>query len=304
VDATDVIVSDGNERSKRDTELPLYLRRPESMLEFNRDVNTRARAALKLAEMADPANTRRGNEKPIPGKARQDRSNRKETVVKTTTRQAWNDHSESLEISTIKTRRGTVRHMPLTTLLQQLQPYLGFLDTKNTAQRDRISTSTGGMDIDVNAAALESRWLSMLAELPKENEMQENQSHGEPYGEVSDYVSIGNSNDRVGSSGAYLQGMTERVTTRETALTPDMLEYSEPHRTPETKTRQWHEGPYNQMSEYIHAGNGNALVCSASANLHGMTDYLTTGETPLALTEHMTIGERALDLNVLEFIYD
>jgi hypothetical protein len=88
VDATDLIVSDGNGRSKGDTELPLYLRRPESVLEFNRDVDTRARAVLELEEMANPTDISRGNEKPITGKARMAKYNREEMVVKAMTRQA------------------------------------------------------------------------------------------------------------------------------------------------------------------------------------------------------------------------
>jgi hypothetical protein len=86
VDATDLIVSDGDGRSKGDNELPLYLRRPESMLEFNQDVDKRARAILELEELTKPANTSRGNKKPTTRKARDARHSREQMVVKAMTR--------------------------------------------------------------------------------------------------------------------------------------------------------------------------------------------------------------------------
>jgi hypothetical protein len=160
-------VSDGDGRSQGNTELSLYLRRPESMLEFNQDVDRRARAVLELEELANPANTSRGNEKPTTRKARKAKYSGKEMVVKAMTRQAWNDHSESLETSTFRTRRGTARHMPLTTLLQQLQPHLGFLDKNTTAQRDGISASTDGLDIMSTRRPLSQDGYVYLQSYPK-----------------------------------------------------------------------------------------------------------------------------------------
>jgi hypothetical protein len=83
--------------------------------------------------------------------------------------------------------------MPLTTLLQQSQPQLGLIETKNTAQRERVSISTGGMDIDDKAAApgVKMATLRILSELPKVNDNEGNQAYEGPHGVMEDCIITG-----------------------------------------------------------------------------------------------------------------
>jgi hypothetical protein len=271
------------------------------MLEFNQDVDGRARVVLELEEWANPANTSRGNEKPTAGKARTAKFNRKEMIVKATTRHAWNDHSESLETSTFRTRRGIARDMPLTTLLQQLQPHLGFLDKNNTAQRDGISASTDGLDIMSTRRPSSQDGCVYLQSYPKWPNCRKINHTESRTGRWATAFPPGTAMPAWVPL-AHISREWQNTTAGETALTPNMVGSSETHRAAETKAVQWHEGPYHQISEYIQAGNGNVFARSAGANSQAMTDYLTTGGTPLASTEHMTTGkgEIGLDVNMLE----